>query len=262
MRFKLTLNRIGKQRMLPVDYQYYIGSWIYKVIGQADSDFAQFLHEQGYTLGSKQFKLFNYSPLSLGKPVLWKERSLFEVISDQIILQISFVVPEAAEHFIVGLFNNQELFIGDKFNGLDLRVAQIERLSEIGIFPIMHYRALSPVVISVQNEGDRYAQYLSPEDKEYATLIKNNLLNKWKSLPDLKLLHDEMHFRFSLKSIGKSRLITLKPGAPQQSRVRGYLFDFSLEAPAELHRFLLSAGIGEKNSTGFGWCEPQIVSQT
>lgn len=48
MRFRLTLNRTTKQRMLPMDYQYYISAWIYKVLRYADKDFAHFLHEKGY----------------------------------------------------------------------------------------------------------------------------------------------------------------------------------------------------------------------
>ena len=40
MRFKITFTRTGKQRMLPMDYQYYLSAWIYKVIGKADRAFA------------------------------------------------------------------------------------------------------------------------------------------------------------------------------------------------------------------------------
>jgi CRISPR-associated endoribonuclease Cas6 len=81
MRIKITLTRTSKQRMLPMDYQYYIGAWIYKVIGNANHEFASFLHSEGYRDGNKQFKLFNYSPLDFGKPKLWKERSLFEILT-------------------------------------------------------------------------------------------------------------------------------------------------------------------------------------
>ena len=47
MRFKLKLNLENCQRMLPMDYQYYIGAWIYKIIGNADREFAQkqIIHE-------------------------------------------------------------------------------------------------------------------------------------------------------------------------------------------------------------------------
>jgi CRISPR-associated endoribonuclease Cas6 len=50
-------------------------------------------------------------------------------------------------------------------------------------------------------------------------------------------------------------LITLKPYTPQQSKVRGFLFSFSLTAPEEIHRLIMGAGFGEKNAQGFGWVE-------
>ncbi len=75
MRFRLSLNRTTKQRMLPMDYQYYISAWIYKVLKQADENFALFLHEKGYGKNDpKLYKLFCFSPLNFGKPILWKEK--------------------------------------------------------------------------------------------------------------------------------------------------------------------------------------------
>jgi CRISPR-associated endoribonuclease Cas6 len=255
MRFNITFNRTGKQRMLPMDYQYYIGAWIYKVIGKADHDFARFLHEQGYTDGNKQFKLFCYSPLKFGKPILWKEKALFEISNSTLSLQVGFYMPEAAERFVVGLFNQQDVFVGDRFNGIDLSVSQVERLPEPELTPCMSYRALSPVVVSFQPDGEKYARYLSPTDDGYAMLIKNNLEQKWKAIPNAPIL--PVGFQFSFNAIGtpKSKLATMKPGTAQESKVRGYVFDFKLTAPTKLHQLIRASGIGEKGSTGFGWVE-------
>ncbi len=255
MRFKITFNRIGRQRMLPMDYQYYLSAWIYKILGKADRDFASFLHAEGYPLGHRRFKLFNYSPLDFGKPKLWKEKSLFEIQNDQITLKVSFQLGDAAEKFIIGLFNNQQAYIGDQFNGLDLSVVQIERLPEPTIQTEMHYRAISPVVISLKNEQDKYAQYLSPDDEGYEELFLNHLRTKHQSLPVGKDLSEDLKLQFQLKSKPKSKLITIKPYTSQQSKVRGFVFDFSLKAPDEIHQLILSSGAGEKNSMGFGWCE-------
>src|SRR6056297_3616131 len=101
MRFNLTLNRTTKQRMLPMDYQYYISAWIYKTIGKADKEFARFLHDEGYGNDpGKLYKLFCFSRLNFGKPKLWKEKKLFEISNHDINLQISFDVKDAASNFI------------------------------------------------------------------------------------------------------------------------------------------------------------------
>ncbi len=256
MRFRITFNRTGKQRMLPMDYQYYLSAWIYKVIGKADREFAVFLHTEGYSDGHRRFKLFNYSPLDFGKPVLWKEKSLFEIKTDRLTLKVSFQLSDAAEKFIIGLFNNQQAYIGDQFNGLDLTVSQVERLPDPEIRQTMFYRAVSPVVVSRLGEGDQYAQYLSPEDAGYADLLKSHFLNKYQTVPYAESLPEAFEFEFKVKSSPRSKLVTIKPYTLQQSKVRGYVYDFELTAPVEIHRLLLSAGT-EKGSMGFGWCEKQ-----
>ncbi len=238
-----------------MDYQYYLSAWIYKVIGRADPGFSNFLHTEGYTLGNKQFRLFNYSPLVFGRPTLWKEKTLFEIHTDKLFLTVSFYLAEAAEKFIIGLFNNQQVYVGDQFNGLDLVVSQVERLPGPELKSTMIYRAVSPVVVSTKNETSKYAQYLSPADTEYKDLLWQNLLNKYGSIPNVSALSGDLNFQFELKGDSKSKLVTIKPYTPEQSKVRGFIFDFSLTCPAELHQMILAAGIGEKNSMGFGWVE-------
>lgn len=254
MRFKITFHRTGKQRMLPIDYQYYLSAWIYKAIAQADPEFSSFLHAQGYTSGNKRFKLFCYSPLNFGKPILWKEKALFEIHSDELSAHVSFHLAEAAEKFIIGLFNNQQVFIGDRFNGIDLAVKHIERLAEPELTETMGYKAYSPVVVSYKEPNRQvYAQYLPPVANEYEKFLKENLVGKINSLPDPPPLPDDFEFRFKLLGVPKSKLVTVKPYTPEQSKIRGFTFGFTLTCPIEIHQLILSTGIGEKNSMGFGW---------
>lgn len=255
MRFKITLTRIGKQCMLPIDYQYYISAWIYKVIDKADSKFAEFLHSEGYQDGNKAFKLFCYSPLQFGKPIVWKEKSLFEIRNQQLFLYVSFQLSDAAEKFIVGLFREQQVYVGDKFNGLDLAVSSVERLPNDQPGETARYKALSPIVISIPDESTGHAKYLSPSDNNYSVLVARHLISKYQTVPNhLLLMEDAIQFKAITEP--RSKLITIKPYSPQQSKVRGFLYEFELTAPANIHELVLNAGFGEKNSTGFGWCEP------
>jgi CRISPR-associated endoribonuclease Cas6 len=63
-----------------------------------------------------------------------------------------------------------------------------------------------------------------------------------------------------LIGIPRSKLITIKQDTLEQSKIRGYLFDFELTALPEIHHLILSCGAGEKNSLGFGWVE--VYNQT
>ncbi len=256
MRFRITLNRTGKQRMLPVDYQYFLSAWIYKVIGLADREFSSFLHSEGYFSGYKHFKLFCYSPLDFGRARFWKERALFEIQPDQLFLHVSFCMDEVAEKFIIGLFNRQQLYIGDRFNGLDLEVTQVERLPEPALMETVNYQAYSPVVVSYKEENRHaYAQYMPPVMDDYEEFLKENLISKYHAIPNAAPLPADFAFSLLVHGVPKSKLITIKPGTPQQSKVRGFVYEFTLTCPVELHQLVFDCGIGEKNSMGFGWLE-------
>lgn len=50
MRFNLCLSLLDRNRnVLPVNYQYELSAWIYKVINHSDPAFADWLHNKGYS---------------------------------------------------------------------------------------------------------------------------------------------------------------------------------------------------------------------
>jgi CRISPR-associated endoribonuclease Cas6 len=255
MRFEITLNRTTKQRMLPMDYQYYISAWIYKVLKQADSDFAEFLHNKGYGKEeSKLYKLFCFSRLNFGKPKLWKEKKLFEIAAHEIKLQISFDVNEAATNFIKGLFILQEFYLGDKFNGIDFKVTKVEALPHPEFSETKSYILQTPWVISFKAENDIHPKYLSPDDERFEQLTVKHLAEKYNNTRHPESITSEQ-INFKRVNDYKRGGFVMKPNTPQQSRIVGNLFEFELTAPIEIHQMIWSAGASEKSSSGFGWVE-------
>ncbi|WP_430936627.1 CRISPR-associated endoribonuclease Cas6 [Saccharicrinis sp. 156] len=255
MRFELSLNRTTKQRMLPMDYQYYISAWIYKVLKQADADFAGFLHEKGYGQSeTKLYKLFCFSRLNFGKPKLWKEKKLFEISTHEIKLQISFDTDEAAGNFIKGLFMAQEFYLGDKFNGIDFKVANVTALAEPEFTETMHYRVQTPWVVSYKSENDKHPQYLEPNDEKFRPLAIKHLVEKYNNTRNQGSVSTEQ-IKLKLTSDFKRSGFVMKPGTAQQSRIVGNLFEFELTAPVEVQQMVWGAGVSEKSSAGFGWIE-------
>lgn len=260
MRFILTLNRTTKQRMLPMDYQYYISAWIYKVLNQADREFSVFLHEKGYGQSdTKLYKLFCFSQLNFGKPKLWKEKKVFEIITHEIELHISFDVTEVATNFIKGLFMSQVFYLGDKFNGIDFSVSKVEALPEPEFRETMKYHLQTPWVVSYQSVQDKYPKYLSPDDDSFKTLAIKHLIEKYNNTRNSRTVSPDQ-FRLHLTSSFKRAGFVIKPGASRESRVIGNLFDFELSAPVEIHQMIWNAGVSEKSSSGFGWVEMNKLS--
>jgi len=257
MRFELTLNRTTKQRMLPMDYQYYISAWIYKVLKQADADFAEFLHNKGYGRdenNTKLYKLFCFSRLNFGKPKMWKEKKLFEISAHEIKLQISFDVNEAASNFIKGLFMAQEFYLGDKFNGIDFKVANVAALPEPEFTETMRYHLQTPWVLSYQKENDKHPQYLSPKDALFDSLSIKHLVEKYNNTRQPKSISPKQINATRLNDFKRAGFV-IKPGTKEQSRIIGNLFEFELTAPLEVHEMIWNAGCSEKSSSGFGWLD-------
>jgi CRISPR-associated endoribonuclease Cas6 len=258
MRFQVTLGHTSPKKFLPIDYQYFIGAWIYKVIGNGDSAFAHFLHHFGYSDGNKTFKLFCYSPLSFSNYILNRDKNLFEIKDEYIKLKVAFHLPDVAEKFIIGLFNNQQAYIGNRNFGLDLKVLQVERMPNETLSEVMHYRLLSPAVFSISDENMKYARYASPDDLDYHTMVINHLNQKLKVAFGNMKYHDGLtvnSFEINKEKEIKSKLMRVKPDKTEETRVRGFRYFFNLNASEEIHRMILNCGFGEKNASGFGWVE-------
>lgn len=257
MRFKLTLYVTGRNKILPLNYQYELSSAIYRIISAADKEFCDFLHNKGYAEGHKQFRLFTFSPLNIFPYKIYQKEERIEILSDKTEMFVSFFVDKAAETFIKGLFQNQVFEIGDKISTVRFEVAFIEAVPMPLFGEAVEYECLSPIVVSWKSETDRYAQYLSPTHPNYEKAFVNNLISKYRAMQIS--LHDGLvpeenisNFKFELLSEPRKKGITIKKYTPEETKVIGYVFRFRLTAPAELQELGYCAGFGEKNGIGFG----------
>ena len=267
-----------------MDYQYYIAAWIYKVLKEADKEYATFLHEQGYGKDENHlYKLFCFDRLNFGKPKLWKEKKLFQIFNDKIFLKVSFDIDETAVNFIQGLFMNQKFYLGDIFNGIDFSVVGVNVLPEPDFSAIgeavvdesssvvedindakktlesnnfvacVKYRTKTPWVVSYKEETDHYAKYLRPEDPKFIPCAIKHLTEKYNSMHKKQIAASDIHMEVSHEYKRSGFLI--KPGGKNETRVVGVLCDFILTAPVEIQKMIWNAGLCEKSSLGFGWVE-------
>jgi CRISPR-associated endoribonuclease Cas6 len=222
MRFRLNLEVSGGNCALPINYQYELSSWIFHTIHSSDNEFARWLHNTGYTNQNRKFKLFTFSRLMPEKYSVSHDRLIIE--SQNIAVIVSFHVPEAVEHFITGLFRNQELKLGDRISSCYFRVQEIEKLPEVPFSSRMKFRAISPLVISHNTETEKYARYLSPEDVTYPELLYNNLISKYVALAGLNMpeygkdaISKDQEFEFSVLGCIRQKLIRIKAGKADET---------------------------------------------
>lgn len=254
MRFKLTLSLVNQnQNVLPINYQYELSAWIYKVINQSDPVFAEWLHNKGFSDDHKQFKLFTFSNLIVSQREIVKDRLIIK--SDHIDLIISTLPEETIQHFISGVFCDREFTLGDRISNVAFRINTIEALPIPSFTDEMSFRSLSPLFVSGKVEDRQYAQHFSPDYEGYLLLMINNLKVKYKVFTGNESAFDVQGASLKLLTPPKQKGITIKAGTQQQTKLVGYQYNFILKADKELLRMGYYTGFGEKNSMGFGCCE-------
>lgn len=193
--------------------------------------------------------MFCFSPVR-GK-MFFENGALFfqDVVAS---VEVRFLVEKSAENFIIGVFKDQTFDIANKNQRATFSIKEVTAEPLPLFSETMRFTTSSPMVVSTHNERN-YADYLSPSDARYENLLWQNLLEKSRAMQLPSLSEIATHpFKFHLLSEPKSKLITLKAGTSQQTKVKGYLYEFSLTAHPTLLRIGYLAGFGEKNAQGFG----------
>jgi CRISPR-associated endoribonuclease Cas6 len=272
MQFRLTLRPTARQTLVPFNYAYRLSAFIYAVLADADAQYAEFLHSQGYEYSStRRFKLFTFSDLIMPNARVDAKAGGLWVNSPYIEWIVSFYVDKAAQHFIIGLFQDQRCVITTPKHRAEFVIERVEAVPVEITSDTVQLRTLSPVVIAEKSErrtGRRgMDQYLHPADIQFGPLLISNLLAKWGSVhnavpagapPDEEfdassLTYQLLPNRERNAAQPRSRLLTIKEDSSAQTQVRGYYgFTFELSGPKELLELAVLAGVGRYNAEGFG----------
>jgi CRISPR-associated endoribonuclease Cas6 len=247
MRINLTLeNKPGSR--ISLNYAYEVSSAVYKILSLADPQFSAWLHDVGYPLEGRKFKLFAISSLRFGEGFRTHRHDGTVTLGSRQYLTISFFVPDALQKFVQGVFREQRFGIGT--NGLppvDFHIRSVEVEPTPLFKPVMQFWTLSPIVVSRYEEGQKHEQYMSPEEPGYGELFFENLKNKYESARLAGLvapLPEGSEMGFRLLTQPRKRGVRIKTGTRAETKVVGYDFEFELSGPAVLLRFGYEAGMG------------------
>lgn len=255
MQFRITLYNVNPTySTIPVNYQYPLSSALYRIIAKGDVEYAKHLHEKGY---GKGFKLFTFSQISCP----------FKIEGDRMHLQgrelsfvVSFHLPQTMENFVKGLFQMERIDIADRKSCVSFAVKTIESLpngflqSPDQEIVNVNLRPLSPISAGLKNDRGIY-EFLSPDDASF----KESLIFNWRN--KIETCYGEAEARSALLLMEivpmhypfKSRMITIKEGRAEQTKIRGWL-NFTLKVTAEKRfvELLVNSGAGIYNAMGCG----------
>ena len=225
---------------LPLHYNHLVQSAIYNSI---DAELADFLHNEGYKHEKRTFKMFSFSRINgRFKRDPNKERIIFD--EKKVCIVISSPIERFCESLMRTLLTRGKIRLGE--NELEVTKILVENY-EVKNDQIK-IQTLSPVVLYstlLRPDGRKYTCYYQPLEPDYNRLLTENLQKKytafWGSEPPAAEL--------DAQTIGTQRMHLVKY---KGTIIKGYFGKLLLSGPQPLLQIAVNAGLGSKNSQGFG----------
>jgi len=254
MRYKFTLKLVDQLRnILPVNYQFELGSWFYRMLNTTGSPLHNHLVSSGHLNKDKPFKNFVFSHLSVPDRKIASDRLLIQCERVSLIFS-TFPDPDLVP-LVTSNFLDTRFMLGDKLSQVPFHVEKVEKIPEPEFTDKMTFRTISPIHLSAKIPGRKNELHLSPEDDSYTGYFYENLQQKYSLLFGHAHPHEPVAGKFKLRSEVTQKGITINTGTSGQSKLIGYQLRFRLQTDPDLIRSGYYLGFGEKNHLGFGCCE-------
>ena len=249
MRIKITCG-IGKGIDLPINYNHFLTGVIYQFLKESDPEYADFLHQTGYKLENRRFKLFTFSQLMAKQREIRGNRICFR---SPLTWHVSSTQEPFLQNFAASLMGIGILQIERQ----SLRVQDVEALRQPRFGQKMTFRCLSPITMSTKRERDGKlgAHYCLPDDPQFSELVRQNLIRKYEAVHQHPPEKTSFAMTFDQAYIDKregrvTRLVDYKG-----IKIRSIISPFHVIGAPELIRVGYECGFGDKNSAGFGMVE-------
>lgn len=274
MRIKLSLRPEGQRVQIPINYQYPISSAIYSILSSSSAEYARFLHDRGYlTEDGKPMKLFVFSRLFIPDVEQVDNTLVIHSDRDVTLLVSSPMLNDFVQNFVMGLFEQKEIVIANRYACGRFLVERIETMplpeilsNEAAAEPVqVKFKCLSPIVASTKEEYDGRISihYLRPGDERLGEVIRQNLFRKHKLLYASSQPPEKFEMRLDEEYIARmggndriTKLVTIGEGDGfRETKVKAFICPLWLKGGIRVLRTAYECGIGSKNSLGFGMLE-------
>jgi CRISPR-associated endoribonuclease Cas6 len=232
---------------LKKNYNYLLQAFFYQNI---DDEVSKFLHDEGFAYRKKKFKLFTFS----------------KVIGDIIKKQLDSLVfrPNISIYFASPISNitNATLSSFIKKREFDLDGNKLVLNSVEAINPEVSeekvvVRCLSPITAYRTDKNAKKYVYFNPNQEEFYDILKSNLLQKYEIVygkpysGKLRIYPIEVRDTYKKKVNYKDSLL-----------IEAWDGTYGMEAEKDMIKLALEAGLGPRNSQGFGMVRLENVKGT
>ncbi len=241
MRLKLTFTSLKNKIKIPLHYHHLVQAMLYRNL---PSDVSDFLHNIGFFYKNRSFKLFSFSKI-LSKKVEIKNSEI--IFDTPVTLYVSSAVNDYPKNWAEFFIKRENIRLGNE----QLILESIEVVKPPDFKQPNIIKTLSTITVYrtfTQNNGKKYRQYYFPQNPEFKELLKENIRKKYELITGNELLE----FKFSITPIFKPAIRYLKFGEYNVKSVEG---SFKINISPDIFGAIYDAGLGVKNSQGFGMVE-------
>jgi CRISPR-associated endoribonuclease Cas6 len=266
MRVKLTFKTLSDPARIPINYNYPLHAVIYKILNNASPGYAAWLHGKGYiTSDGKVMKLFTFSKFQTPGCSIEMSDIIIPKHKRCTLYVDSPMLEDFTEKFVIGLFRSQTIEIATSATYGKFQVEEIERVDYPPLHSPMKFVALSPFTASTMRNfnGALTTCYLRPDDSALNDTLKQNAIRKYqiihKSMPptqEFSATIDPGYMAQRGGIEGVSKIVTVKEGTSAETKIYAILAPLSISGDLGLMDTVLQAGLGNKNSLGFGMLAP------
>ncbi len=264
MRLRLLLRHIGAQN-LTANYNYPLSAAIYSLLKFGSPEFSSFLHDIGYRMNGKTYKLFSFALRFDRFKIVNQNIKLIEPTVNLIIT--SPLIEDFIQNFVIGTFEQQRIELFESGVKSIFEIEQVESLPPITFNGKTKFILLSPLILSTKEtrNGKLQQQYYryNSSIEEINRVLNNNLINKYELIENkiyegngVKLEWDSNYIsRMTEKGKRLTKKVTIQKANTPKIELIGNQLPFTLAGDSELIRTGYDCGFGEKNSMGFGLAE-------
>lgn len=239
---QLKINFISeKDIILPYQYNHILQASLLSLIN--DEKYADFIHNIGYAYEKRNFKLYTFSRI-IGRAQADKLNKKFNFKKSCALFFASMDDQFVYYAFSKLLDENGEIKWLDNI----VRIQSIEVLNTKEIGENIVVKTVSPITTYstlFMHDGQKKTYYYSPFEKEFEQNIAANLRKKYIAFYKKEPEDD----RFQIKPIREVKDCGL---VYKGTLTKGYTGIFALSGSKEMLSIALAAGLGSRNSIGFG----------
>jgi len=226
---------------LPKSYNHLLQAFFYR---NMDPALSRFLHDIGFVYGKRRFKLFTFSKV-IGRLLGKDKKSGLLFFEPQVSLYFASPLMDIVSSSAKTFLRRENLFIGkNKLSLESINIVKPQIEEDITV------RCLSPITVyrTPIDGGNRFV-YLSPWEEEFYKLLKANLMKKY-----TLVYGKEYKYNLDIQPVRLSRKHRKKV-VYKGTLIEAWEGYFRLKGNKEMLRLALEAGLGAKNSIGFGMIE-------